>query len=119
MKHNSKVYIVSEYGGEWEDKWEHIVGVCSTLKVANKLKSEILAKREKKTNISLEEYQKMLECLYEYEQDHGTICETEVEGVIKLFPDKNPEDIEAVDKKYFSYDYFTGVDIQKVNFYNE
>lgn len=114
----SKVYIVSEFGGEYEDKWERPVGVCSSLELAEELKDKILADREIKTNISEEEYEEMLDYLYEYEDEHGEICDEEAEGLKKLFPDRNPEDIDAIDKVYFSYDDFGGVDIQEVDFYN-
>lgn len=30
----NKVYILSEFGGSYEDKYEHIIGVFSNLKVA-------------------------------------------------------------------------------------
>ena len=42
LKTNSKVYIVSEFGGEYKDKWEHLVGVCSSLELAEELKTKIL-----------------------------------------------------------------------------
>lgn len=115
----SKVYIVSEFGGEYEDKWERPLGVCSSLEIAEKLKTKRLAEREAKTNISIEEYEEMLDYLYEYEDKHGTICEDYAEGVKKLFPDRNPKDIDAIDKVYFSYDDFVGIDIQETNFYSE
>lgn len=118
LKTTSKVYIVSEFGGEYEDKWEHPVGVCSSLELAEELKNKILASREIKTNISEEEYEEMLDYLYEYEDEHGAICEEEAEGVKKLFPDRNPEDIDAIDKAYFSYNDFGGVYIKEIDFYN-
>lgn len=118
MLTTTKVYIVSEYGGEYEDKWEHAVGVCSSLELAEELKAKTLADREIKCNISEEEYEKMLDYLYDYEEQHGPICEDEAEGIIKLFPDKNPEDIEIADKQYFSRDDFGGVYIEEVDFYN-
>lgn len=118
LKTTSKVYIVSEFGGEYEDKWEHPVGVCSSLELAEELKTKILASKEIKTNISAEEYEEMLDYLYEYEDEHGAICDEEAEGIKKLFPDRNPEDIDAIDKAYFSYDDFGGVDIQEINYYN-
>lgn len=114
----SKVYIVSEFGGEYGDKWEHPVGVCSSLELAEELKAKTLADREIKCNISEEEYEKMLNYLYDYEEKHGPICDDETEGIIKLFPDKNPEDIEIADKQYFSCDDFGGVYIEEMDFYN-
>lgn len=118
MTPTSKVYIVFEYGGEYEDRWEQVIGVCSSYKLAEELKNKYLASKEVKTNISEEEYGKMLDYLYDYEDEHGTICESEAEGVKKLFPDRNPEDIDAIDKVYFSYNDFGGVNINEVDFYN-
>ena len=118
MKTTSKVYVVSEFGGEYEDKWERPVGVCSSLELAEELKTKILADREIKTNISVEEYEEMLKYLDKYEDKHGIICIEEADGIKKLFPDRNPEDIDAIDKVYFSYNDFGGVNIQEANFYN-
>lgn len=115
---NSKVYVVSEYGGEYEDKWEHTIGVCSSLELAEKIKAEALARREIKCSVSDEELEEMLDYLYEYEEEHGPICDSEEEGLQKLFPDKNPKDIEIACDKYFSYDDFTGVNIEEIDFYN-
>ena len=114
----SKVYIISEYGGDYEDRCEQIIGVCFSPKLAEELKTEFLASKEVKTNISIEEYEKMLDYLLEYEDKNGSICDSEAEGIKKLFPDYDPKDIDAIDKKYFSYDDFGGVDIKEANFYN-
>ncbi len=113
-----KVYIVSEYGGEYEDKWEKPIGVCSSLKLAEELRDKALAERIIKTNISEEEYKQMLDYLYDYEDEHGSICEDECEGIKKLFPDKDPKDIDAINVKYFNYNDFGGIDITEVNLYN-
>lgn len=118
LKTTSKVYIVSEYGGEYEDKWEHAIGVCSSLELAEQLKAETLAARETKCAISEEELQEMLNYLDDYEEEHGLICDSEEEGLKKLFPDKDPNDIEIACSKYFSYDDFAGIDIQEVGFYS-
>lgn len=118
MTPTSKVYIVSEYGDEYEDRWEQVIGVCSSYKLAEELKNKYLASKEVKTNISEEEYGKMLDYLYDYEDEHGAICESEAEGVKKLFPNYNPKDIDAIDEKYFSYEEFRGVDIKEADFYN-
>jgi len=115
----NKVYVVSEYGGEYEDKWQHIIGVCSSRNRAEKLKDEILDKREPKTNISIDEYQEMLSYLYDYADKHDEFeYDTEVDGLLQLFPDKDVKDIEEIDRIYFSYDDFTGVDIEEIDFYN-
>lgn len=114
----SKVYIVSEFGGEYEDKWERPVGVCSSLELAEELKDKILDSKDIKTNISIEEYKEMLDYLYRYKDEHEEICEEEAEGIKKLFPNHNPEDIDEIDKVYFSHINFGGVHIQEINFYN-
>lgn len=118
LKTTSKIYIVSEYGGEYEDKWEHAIGVCSSLELAEQLKAEALAAREIKCNISEEEFNEMLDYLYNYEEEHGSICDSEEEGLQKLFPDKDPEDIEIACDRYFSCDDFSGIYIDEVNFYS-
>lgn len=118
MTPTSKVYIVSEYGDEYEDRWEQVIGVCSSYKLAEELKNKYLASKEVKTNISEEEYGKMLGYLCDYEAEHGAICESEAEGVKKLFPNYNPKDIDAINEKYFSYEEFRGVDIKEADFYN-
>lgn len=119
MLTTTKVYIVSEYGGEYEDKWEHTIGVCSSLELAKQLKAETLAAREiNKCSISEEEFRNMLDYLYDYEEEHGSIGDSEEEGLQKLFPDKNPKDIEIACRWYFSYDDFVGVSIEEANFYN-
>ena len=41
MRSTSKVYVVSKCGGEYEDRWEHIVGVCSSPELADLLKHKI------------------------------------------------------------------------------
>ena len=41
MHLTSKVYVVSKCGGEYEDRWERIVGVCSSPELADLLKYKI------------------------------------------------------------------------------
>ena len=41
MHLTSKVYVVSKCGGEYEDRWERIVGVCSSSELADLLKHKI------------------------------------------------------------------------------
>ena len=45
-----KIYIVHEYGGEYEDKWDTILGAFTTLEKAQELRD-----RKKKEN---DEYSK-------------------------------------------------------------
>ena len=51
-----KVYIVIEYGGEWEDSWEHISGVCSSPELAQKLADKIKQAHSSLESISKDKY---------------------------------------------------------------
>lgn len=114
----SKVYYVYEFGGEYEDKWEHAIGVCSSLELAQELKAQTEASREIECSIPEEEYCDMLDALYEYEEENGEICEEEIEGLLKLFPKYTREELEAAERKYNSYDDYIGVNIEEIDFYN-
>lgn len=59
MYSTSKVYVVSKCGGEYEDRWEHIIGVCSSSELADLLKHKI---EEQRISNSDEEWE---EDLYE------------------------------------------------------
>lgn len=37
----TKVYVVSKCGGDYEDSWEHIVGICSSSELADCLRNKI------------------------------------------------------------------------------
>ena len=49
MTPTSKVYIVSEYGDEYEDRWEQVIGVCSSYKLAEELKNKYIKLLEEKS----------------------------------------------------------------------
>ena len=114
----SKVYLVTKYGGEFEDKWSVPVGVCSTPELAKQLKAEIIKSEEHKYNISDEEFAEMLQTLEDYEDEHNMIFKSDEEGLQKLFPDKDPNDIEIACTKFFSYDDFVGVHITELTYYS-
>lgn len=118
LKSNSKVYLVTEYGGEYEDKWEHTIGVCSSLDLAQELKAEVEESHRIECSIPEEKYFEMCDYLYEYEEEHGEICEEEIEGLLKLFPEYSEEELRKADRKYCSYDDYSGVDIQELDLYN-
>lgn len=118
MTPNSKVYLVYEFGGEYEDKWEHTVGVCSSLELAKELKAQAEAAHQVECPISAEEYDSMIEYLYDYEWEHGEICEEEIAGLLQLFPRYTKEELEAAERKYNSYDDYIGVNIEEIDFYN-
>lgn len=114
----SKVYYVYEYGGEYEDKWERAIGVCSSLELAEKLKAQAEAPHQVECSISEEEYSDMLGVLFEYEEEQGEIFEDEIEELLKLFPKYTREELEAAVRKYSSYDDYIGVNIEEIDFYN-
>lgn len=118
LKTTSKVYYVYEFGGEYEDKWEHAIGVCSSLELAKELKAQAEASRQVECSISEEEYCDMLTTLFEYEEERGEVCEDEIGCLLKLFPGHTREELEAAERKYHSYDDFIGVNIEEIDFYN-
>lgn len=118
MNH-SKVYAVIEYGGEWEDSWEHILGVCSTPELADTLKNKIEESHSRNINISYDEWEEMYERLAEYESNTGEYFEDIRDGLLFLFPDRKVEDIEDAVKRYFyQEDGYVGVRIEEINFFD-
>lgn len=115
----SKVYAVIEYGGEWEDSWEHILGVCSTSELADALKNKIEESHYKQLAISKDEWLNMYEKLVEYEEETEEDFDCIPEGLAMLFPEYNMKDIEDATERYYSqyYDYI-GVRIEEINFFD-
>lgn len=60
-----KIYIVHESGGEYEDKWDNILGVFTTLEKAQELRD-----RNKKEN---DEYSKKVELAYRIQYEEITL----------------------------------------------
>lgn len=115
----SKVYVVIEYGGEWEDSWEHILGVCSTPELADALKNKIEESHSRNINISCDEWDEMYEELAEYERGTGKYFEDIRDGLLFLFPDHKAEDIEDAVKRYFyQEDDYVGVRIEEIDFFD-
>lgn len=115
----SKVYVVIEFGGEWEDSWEHILGVCPTLELADALKNKIEESHFKDINISCDEWDKMYGKLAEYEKETGKYFEDILDGLLFLFPDRKAEDIEdAMEKYFYQEDDYVGVRIEEINFFD-
>ena len=65
-----KCYVVIEWGGEYEDYWQSVVGVCPTLHLAETFKEKIESQHFKTIKISQEKFDEMLESL-QYEEDLG------------------------------------------------
>lgn len=60
-----KIYIVHESGGEYEDKWDNILGVFTTLEKAQELRD-----RNKKEN---DKYSKKVELAYRIQYEEITL----------------------------------------------
>lgn len=64
-----KIYIVHESGGEYEDKWDNILGVFTTLEKAQELrdrkKKENDEYSEKESGLSEEEYESYCEWVFD------------------------------------------------------
>lgn len=82
----SKVYVVVEFGGFYEDAWEHTIGVCSTSELADKLKAQIEEEHDPSNCvISEEDWESISDRLYEAEES-GYEYEDTVSGIKGLFP---------------------------------
>ena len=65
-----KIYIVHENGGEYEDKWDNILGAFTTLKKAQELRD-----RKKKEN---DEYSEKAELAYMVQNEKITLEQSEL-----------------------------------------
>lgn len=109
-----KCYIVTEWGGEYEDYWQSVVGVCSTLHLAEILKEKIESQHFKTIKISQEKYDEMFEKFWEVFEDEDI---DELEGMHKLYPEYSIEEIEEAYNRYMDYSDWGGVEIKEINFY--
>lgn len=113
MKAIKEVYVVSEYGGEYEDKWEHVVGVFSTEDLAKEYVKEC---KKNKGLIPREIYKKLLLELDEKVDDPE--CEhSEAYWINQLHPEYSIEQIEKTDYSYYYGDSYYW--IEKINYYGE
>ena len=96
----SKVYVVVEFGGFYEDAWEHTIGVCSTSELADKLKAQIEEEHDPSNCvISEEDWESISDRLYEAEESRYEYEDT-VSGIKGLFPEYSEEDIKQAMKLY-------------------
>ena len=120
MTMNSKVYVVIEFGGQDEDTWEHIIGVCSTSEIADKLKAQI---EEKHTSfncaISEEDWESITAHLDEAVEAVEEL-DDEVSEIKKLFPKYSEKDIrQAIELYVDSCLDWEGVMIKEIDFYTK
>lgn len=119
MTMRSKVYVVVEFGGFYEDAWEHIIGVCSTSELADKLKAQIEEEHDPSNCvISEEDWESISDRLYEAEES-GYEYEDTVSGIKGLFPEYSEEDIKQAMKLYDDYLDWGGVVVRETDFYTE
>lgn len=112
-----KKFVVSSYGGEWEDKWERVVGICPTLEVAKELEQKIIKiHTPKEALITREQWDEMYNDLYEKCPESN--FKSFIEDMCRLFPEYSKEDIELAQEIYDSdYDDFSGVLIEEIEFF--
>lgn len=117
LENPSKAYAVIEYGGEWEDKWEHIIGVCSSPELADELKNRTEESHDS-TRCAIDEdtWNNMCDALYDYEEEHGMVFDSNLEGLLTLFPKYSVEDLELAENVYDISDYH-GVMVIEVDLY--
>lgn len=108
VKNQKKYYAVIEGGGYSENSWENIIGVCSTLELADELKSKVQNKlNTSECSISEEEWNNMWESL----------CEEEVYDIAfsmkEHFPQYSEEDLDRATRLYDDY----YIRIEEIDFY--
>lgn len=119
MTMRSKVYVVVEFGGFYEDAWEHTIGVCSTSELADKLKAQIEEEHDPSNCvISEEDWESISDRLYEAEES-GYEYEDTVSGIKGLFPEYSEEDIKQAMKLYDDCLDWEGVVVREIDFYTE
>lgn len=115
----NNVYVVVEYGGMYEDKWQHVVGVCSTPEIADSLKAKIESKHDPSNCIICEEeWFDMLDCLSESEES-GFEYKDLISGIKALFPEYSEEDIKRAKELYDDDLDYCGVSIKQIDFYTK
>ena len=115
----SKVYVVVEFGGFYEDAWEHIIGVCSTSELADQLKAQIEEEHHPSNcAISEENWENIFDRLCEAEES-GYEYEDTVSGIKGLFPEYSEEDIKQAMELYYDGLDWGGVKIREIDFYTE
>lgn len=110
-----KVYVVKNFGGEWEDKWESIVAVYSTKEAAEERVKEIEAVYNKPLAISQNLYFDLVDDVYDRIDDNDS--EGEVMDIHKLFPQYSIKDLQEAYYKYNGFDDWHGSLIEEVDFY--
>lgn len=109
----SKVYVVVEYGGEWEDSWESINVVCKSIESAENVKHLIELEHLPPKLIDANTWDDMVDSVWD---------ETDVDDVdlldflLSKFSDKYPEEEITKAYSYYQSNYdWAGVYIKESN----
>lgn len=107
-------FLVTTYGGEYEDKWESHVGVCTTRELAEELKQKIIRSHAKPTKISEDRWSEMYDAVLESDLE---MDDDFIQVMYSLFPEYSKEDIDQAYRVYESYDDFAGVSIKEIELF--
>lgn len=114
----TKGYAVIEYGGEWEDKWEHILGVFKDRDEAVKFATEVEEERKSALTMSREEFDEMCETLFEYEEQNDILSEELLEvSLHKMFPKYSEEEFKKAADRYALEEEDTFINVETIDLY--
>jgi hypothetical protein len=87
-----KCYVVTEYGGEYEDKWETIIGIYLSKESAEKAK-QFSENSRKYSGVYTDDFlDKLEEEVENYEQEHDRFFDSIEEGVLYLHPEYSKDE---------------------------
>ena len=107
-----KYYVVLECSGEYEDYYEHIVGVFPTFSLAESLKNKLEDLLSYKGNIP-----DIGNLVDEFWEVYSIEDIDEAEGIHKLHPEYSLEDIELALEYYYNISNEKEIVIREINFY--
>ena len=116
----NKYYVVLECGGEYEDYYEKIIGVCPTLSLAESLKNKVEDSLSYKGNLPIDKMEELIhkleELIHEFWNSDLDVNEDDADGIHKLHPEYSLEDIEFALKYYYNNN-DEEIVIREINFY--
>ena len=119
---DKKVYVVSEYGGEYEDSWEQVLCVCSSKAKAEEIKRVVEDKHNVHGVISKKLYNKLLYDMWAYYEkegiDYGIDRRDEIKELYTFTKGQySIEELEKGNEAYYDWEDWLGVRIQEVSYY--
>lgn len=117
-----KCYIVTEYGGEWEDKWESILGVYMSKESAEKAKLENEKSHSYTSPYSNEYFDTLMEEVDNYEFEHDFNFDSYRDGVLQIHPElaRQPgflENLDVWEHNYYEFHDYFGTSISEHDLY--